>query len=190
MNYFYLMKDILGEEQARHCRNVAEAAVSLAEKYSADKEKAYLAGILHDYGKKYSGQELIRKAEKLGLGLDRITRQHEKLLHAPAGAALLEAELEISDPEILRAVAYHTTGRKGMTLFEKIIYLADHIEEGRSYEGVEKTRELAFHNLERALLAAVDSTIRSVLDRGLLLHPRSVIFRNSLVEEISENENK
>ncbi len=184
MNYYSsLIKERLGEKLYRHSLSVAEAAVSLAEHYGADTEKAKLAGLVHDYGKRYSKQDLIRKAELLELPLDRITKQQVKLLHAPVGAALLESELKISDPEIIRAVAYHTTGRRGMALLDKITYIADYVEEGRQFEGVEYIRKAAYCNLDQALLAAVDTAIRSILDRGLLLHPRSVDFRNSLLED-------
>ncbi len=183
MNYYSsLMKERLDGELYRHSLSVAEAAVSLAEYYGADTGKAELAGLVHDYGKRYSKQDLIRKADLLGLSLDRITRQQEKLLHAPVGAALLKSELEICDPEIIRAVACHTTGQIGMTLLDKIIYLADYVAEDRQFEGVEQIRKTAYSNLDRALLAAVDMGIKSVVDRGLMLHPRSVAFRNSLLE--------
>ncbi len=188
MNYSYIMQEKLDDDLYRHCVYTAEAAVSLAEHYGADAEKAYLAGIVHDYGKRYSGRELLHKADQLGLLLDQVTRKQEKLLHARVGAALLESELGINDSEILNAVVYHTTGREGMSLFEKIIFLADHIEKSRQYEGVDKIRKLAFRDLDQALLAAVDTTIRSVLARGLMLHTRSVEFRNSLLAEIGKND--
>jgi len=186
MNYSSLIKERLGEQLYRHSLNVAKAAVSLAEHYGADTEKAKLAGLVHDYGKRYSMQDLIRKAELLKLPLDGITKQQVKLLHAPVGAALLENELKISDPEIIKAVAYHTTGRRGMALLEKITYLADYVEEGRQFEEVEYIRKIAYCDLDQALLVAVDTAIRSILDRGLMLHPRSVDFRNSLLEDMAE----
>lgn len=188
MNYSYLMKELLDDELYRHSRYTAEAAVSLAEHYGVDSEKAYLAGIVHDYGKRYAKQELINKAEELGLSLDRTTWKQDKLLHAPVGAAMLKKEHKISDPELLNAIAYHTTGRKGMSLFEKIIYLADKIEKSRQFVGLEEIRKIAYTNLDQALLAVVDLTIASVLARGLLLHPRSVVFRNSLLEVLGEKE--
>ncbi len=188
MNYPYLMKEMLDDELYRHCLYTAEAAASLAKCYGIDSENAYLTGMVHDYGKRYSAQELLGKAEELGLSLDPITRRQGKLLHAPVGAALLEKELKISDAEILEAVACHTTGRSSMTLFEKIIYLADKIEKSRQFEGIEKIRRTAYTNLEQALIAVIDAAIGSVLSRGLLLHPRSVEFRNSLLMEIEEQD--
>ncbi len=181
MNYTSLMKERLKTDLYHHCLGTAEAAFKLAAHYGADKDKAYLAGIVHDYGKRYSAGELLTKADEHGICLDFYTRNSGKLLHAPVGAALLNIELELEDPEVLQAVAYHTTGRRGMTLLEKILYLADYIEEGRNFEGVAEIRKAAFNNFEKALLLAVDNTISSVVRRGLLLHPRSVAFRNSLI---------
>lgn len=179
-----LMKEMLGDELYRHCLGVAETAQTLADFYCADTEKAYIAGMVHDYGKRYSTQELLQKAEELKLPLDWLTLCQEKLLHAPVGAALLKIELGIGDPEISGAVAYHTTGRVGMTLLEKIIYLADYIEPGRVFKSVETIREAAKENLNSALLLSVNASIKSILERDLMLHPRSVAFRNSLLTEI------
>lgn len=181
MNYSSLMKESLKTNLYQHCLGTAEAAYELAAHYGTDKEKAYLAGIVHDYGKRYSAGELLRKADEHGIFLDFYTRNSSKLLHAPVGAALLNIELKLDDPEVIQAVAYHTTGHRTMTLLGKILYLADYIEEGRNFEGVEEIRKAAFNNFEEALLLAVDNTICAVVRRGLLLHPRSVAFRNSLI---------
>ncbi len=181
MNYSSLMKESLKANLYQHCLGTANAAFSLAAHYGADENKANLAGLVHDYGKRYSAPELLRKADEHSIYLDFYTRSSGKLLHAPVGAALLKIEQGLDDPEVLRAVKYHTTGRRGMTLLEKILYLADYIEEGRRFDGVKEIRKAAFLNLDEALLLAVDNTISSVVRRGLLLHPRSVAFRNSLI---------
>lgn len=182
--YNELMKKKLSEELYRHSAGVAEMAVSLAERFGADQRKAYLAGIVHDYGKRYPKSELRKKAKELNLQLDRITLLEPRLLHAPVGAALLPLELGIEDGEILQAVAFHTTGHSDMSLMDKVIYLADCIEDGRFYRGVDRIRELAREDLDRALLAAVERTICSILERGMLLHPQSVSLRNNLLEKL------
>ncbi|HPU01453.1 MAG: HD domain-containing protein [Firmicutes bacterium] len=187
--YRKLMEEHLGEELYRHSLGVAETAERLAGRYRADCRRAYLAGLLHDYGKACTREELCRKAELYGLQLDRITLAERRLLHAPVGAALLRHELGLSDPAVLRAVAYHTTGHEKMSLLDKVIYLADMIEPGRDFGGVEKLRELAQVSLDAALLAAVNLTIASVIRRGFPLHPRSVYFRNSLLAGLKEKEN-
>lgn len=176
-----LMQDKLDHELYKHSLRVAEAAFGLAERYQADKDQAYLAGIVHDYGKRFTGRELLKIADQLGVPLDPVTRRESRLLHAPVGAALLKKESIVTDPKVLRAVTYHTTGRSRMNRLEKVLYLADYIEIGRSFPAADRIRLLAAEDLERALLEAVEFAIKSVLDRGLMLHPRSVAFRNELV---------
>lgn len=176
----------LGEELFRHSLGVAEAAAALAKRFGADGDKAYLAGLVHDYAKRYSRQELLEIAARLNLRLDRITRQEARLLHAPVGAVLIKKELGLKDPAVIQAVRRHTTGSAGMTLLDKVVYLADYIESGRDYEGVEKVRSIARENLDRALLEAVEQAIVSVLKRGLPLHPRSVVFRNCLLHALND----
>ena len=114
---------------------------------------------------------------------DRVARAEPRLLHAPVGAALLPLEMKITDTAVLNAIACHTTGSSRMSLLARIVYLADVIEPSRDYPGVERLRQEAFQDLTGALLAAVENTIGSVLARGLLLHPRSVSFRNQLLLE-------
>ncbi|MGM0651843.1 MAG: bis(5'-nucleosyl)-tetraphosphatase (symmetrical) YqeK [Bacillota bacterium] len=182
MNYTSLMKEKLDSELFKHCLGTAKAAAELAKRYGVDPEKVYLAGIVHDYAKPMRGDELLRIADQLQIPLDRITRQQHKLLHAPLGAVLLEKELEICDPDILKAVACHTTGHSKMNDFEKVLYLADYIEENRQFPGVEKIRKAAEKDLELALLTAIDTAIQSIVARRLMLHPDSVAFRNSLLK--------
>lgn len=180
--YIAIMREKLDQELFVHSLGVADAAANLAQQYGAQKDKAYLAGVIHDYGKGFTGQELLNLAQELDIALDRVTGQESRLLHAPVGAALIRRELKIEDPDILSAVANHTTGRPGMSKLEKIIYLADYIEEGRDFPAVQRIRQAALEDLEQALLQAVEFAIRSVLDRKLLLHPRSIAFRNELLE--------
>ena len=189
MNYISVMKKRLDRELFEHSLGTAKAASDLAERYGVDSEKAYLAGIVHDYAKPFSGDKLLEIAEELKVPLDPITRQQHKLLHAPVGAVLVEKDLGISDPDILKAVAFHTTGHDRMSTFEKVLYLADYIEENRQFEGVEEIRKAAKSDLDLALLTAVDRAIQSILDRHLMLHPNSVAFRNSLLKKLAD-ENK
>ncbi|MDW7740027.1 MAG: bis(5'-nucleosyl)-tetraphosphatase (symmetrical) YqeK [Bacillota bacterium] len=179
--YQNLIKEHLGDKLYRHSLSVADSAEKLAIRHGADAGRAYLAGVVHDYGKPYSHKKLLELAVKLELRLDRITRGESRLLHAPVGAALLRSEHQLDDPEVIQAVTYHTTGRPGMSLLEKVVYLADYIEIGRNYKGVEIIREVAFENLDRAMLKAVEIAICSIIERGLLLHPRSVALRNCLL---------
>lgn len=167
-----------------HARGVEESALKLALLYGVDTEKASLAGLLHDYGKIYSNPVLYQIALEHTLG-DELSLKEPALLHAPVGAWLLRHELGIEDEEILEAVKVHTTGAAGISRLAGIIYLADCIEPGRDFPGVDILRNISDnggeHDLEKALLGAVDRTIVSVLARKRVLHPDSILFRNSLI---------
>ncbi|MCP6368247.1 bis(5'-nucleosyl)-tetraphosphatase (symmetrical) YqeK, partial [Klebsiella pneumoniae] len=81
-----------------------------------------------------------------------------ELWHAPVGAFLVRNEVGITDKEVLDAIAYHTSGRPGMTLLEKIVYVADYIEPGRRFPGVDEVRELAKKDLNAALIQSLKNT--------------------------------
>jgi len=183
----HLAEDIIkkraGETLFRHCLGVKNTAVQLAKVYGVDPEKAALTGMLHDYGKLYSNEELARIARRDHLD-DPLIYLEPVLLHAPVGALLLQEELAVEDPAILEAVRVHTTGFPGMSLLAQIIYVADYIEPQRTCPGVQAIRKLAFIHLQEALLAAVDFTIQYVLARNKLIHPHSIAFRNDLIQSM------
>jgi len=173
----------IDEKRLKHSIGVSECAVRLAAHYGADVEKARLAGLIHDCAKSLPAEEAERLCRKYHFQPDVITCKNKALLHAPLGALMAQDVFGITDKEILDAIACHTTGKAGMSLFDKIICLADYIEEGREYEGVEKIRSLAYEDINKALLTAFDLSIRNVLERGRLLHPMTIESRNALLLE-------
>ncbi len=174
----------LSKPRFKHSLQVAEVARELAEHYQVDADKAYLIGILHDYAKGISAEELLATAEKNELLQDELERQVPDLLHAPVGSWLVQHELKIEDQDILQAIRFHTLGDLNMSVMDKIIYLADMIEPGRDYPGQERLKGLAFRDLDDAMLFGLESTIRYCLDRGRLLHPRTVEVRNHYLQRI------
>lgn len=184
--YHVLLRERLDGRLYRHCMGVARMASKIARHYGWNEEKAFLAGALHDYAKSCSPGELLEKAGLLGIEIDPVTRREPGLLHAPVGAAMVKEELGVRDPRVLSAIALHTTGDSGMSRLEKLIYLADIIETGRRYPGVDRLRKLAFIDFNRALLQAVERTILRVIQRGRLMHPRSIDFRNELLLQRQE----
>ncbi|MGE5415790.1 MAG: bis(5'-nucleosyl)-tetraphosphatase (symmetrical) YqeK [Acidobacteriota bacterium] len=182
-----LIESMLSEPRYRHSLGVAETARELARVFGIDEEKAYLTGLLHDYAKGVSGSTLLEIAAAKGLVEDDIERQAPDLLHAAVGAWMLEHELGINDADILNAVRFHTLGDANMSVLDKIIYLADMIEPGRDYPGIERIRCLAQRNLDTAMLAAIDTTIKYCLDHGRLIHPRGITVRNALIVSLPEN---
>jgi predicted HD superfamily hydrolase involved in NAD metabolism len=182
------LRTLIDERRLSHSIGVSQCAVKLAKHYGADVEKAEVAGLVHDCAKCLPYEESIRLCGIYGFEPDSISKANKALLHAPLGAFLAEDRFQIQDREILSAVACHTTGKKDMTLLEKIICLADYIEDSRRYSGVEDIRAIAYVDINKALLTALEMSIRVVLDRGKLLHPMTVEARNSLLKEIEDSD--
>jgi predicted HD superfamily hydrolase involved in NAD metabolism len=177
----------LSERRFQHSLNVAHLAAELAVSFGVDSEKAFLVGILHDYAKDLTADELLLIAEDNGLIDNEVERHTPDLLHAPVGAWLLEKELGIKDSEILEAVRVHTLGSVNMSILDKIIFLADMIEPDRNtYPDLDRLRQLSSWDLDGAILLGLESTIRYCLNLQLILHPRTVIVRNIFLQKVAE----
>lgn len=173
-----IIRSRLSANRFKHSLQVAGLAREMAGIFGADPEKSYLTGLLHDYAKGISGTELLRIASENNLIEDEADKQVPDLLHAPVGAFLLRKELEIDDEEILKAVSCHTLGAMQMTILDKIIFLADAIEPGRDYPGVDRLRCLSMRNLDEGMLYGLESTIKYCIDNRRILHPRTILVRN------------
>lgn len=172
----------LGDYRFIHSLNVAKSAVELARRYGADENKAYTAGLLHDIMKDKKPDELLDYIEnKNGVKLSEVERSNHKLFHAIAGALYVEKELGVTDSEIIDAIRYHTTGRKNMSLLEKVIYIADFISDDRSYDGVERMREKAKISLETAMEEGLQFSIIELSEKLLPIHPDSIDAYNGIV---------
>ncbi|BCE15522.1 hypothetical protein RSC3_02878 [Bacillus paralicheniformis] len=108
---------------------------------------------------------------------------HHELWHAPAGAALVKTEVGITDEDILSAIRFHTSGRPNMTLLEKVIYVADYIEPGRRFPGVEEVRTLAEEDLDLALIQALKNTMTFLISKNQAVYPETVATYNALVND-------
>lgn len=133
-----------------HTYGVVETAVEMAERFGADPRKARTCALFHD-----------------------AFREVGNLAHGAVAADYMEAEFCIGDEDMLNAVRFHTTGRKGMSLLEKILFLADAIEPNRKYPGVDKLRAMAQYDLDKACLTSLTRTIEYVRSQGQELDPRT-----------------
>ena len=141
--------------------------------------KARRAALLHDCTKKLSLAEQLEVAERFQVPLDEMERREIKLLHAKTGAGIAETVFG-TDEEITNAIRWHTTGRGGMTLLEKIIYLADYIEPTRDFCDLRPLRKLAFADLDRAVLLGLTMAVHDLKKRGMAVHSNSVYARDYL----------
>ena len=175
------IESYLTEKRKRHTYAVALEAVSLARLYGADEQKAQIAALFHDI---YRGKPVeILDSFVREFGLDDSYLGNSNLSHGKIAAIIMKRDFEIRDEDIINAVAYHTTGRAGMSDLEKIIYLADAIEPGRRYPGVEELRRLAYTNLNKACIKAMSRSIDYIKSRGMELDRDTLRAKNFLVEE-------
>lgn len=181
------LRDNLKTKRYLHSLGVSECAVKLAEKYGASKEKAEIAGLVHDCAKYMSGEDILKIMRETGDEIDQVSLNAPDIMHGRASAYIAKTLMEIEDDEILEAVRYHTTGKENMTVLEKIIYLADYIEPNRSFPEVDRLREVAFRDLDEALIMAFNNTIKFVIEKDQMLHLNTIKARNYLIEFTARN---
>lgn len=163
---------LLNPNRVAHVLGCEQEAVSLAERWGEDPEDAAEAAILHDITKKLEQSEQLILCEKYDIIIDAIEKESSKLLHAKTGAMLAEDRFGASD-RVRDAIYWHTTARPGMTLLEKIIYMADYIEPNRDFEGVDKLRQLAYADLDEAMILGLEMSIEDVCSKAIEPHPHS-----------------
>ena len=179
--YLSLLQTRLNEKRFIHSLNVADAAVTLARRFGADEEKAYLAGLLHDITKNETDENQLQIMESGGIILSMTQRNNSKLWHAMSGMIYLRDTLGIKDEEILGAVRWHTTGKAGMTLLEKVVFIADYISDERDYPDVDVMRHLAEVSLDAAALYALKYSLKHLSLKEKPICEDSVAMYNELV---------
>ena len=187
-NYVELLKEFLNEDRFNHSLCVARQAEYLANKYGADKNKAYLAGLLHDITKNKSLNQHLKILDEFGIILTDADK-NPNLLHAISGSAYLKFILKIDDNDILNSVRYHTTGRANMSLLEKVVYLADFTSEDRNYKDIDIMRGLADTDIDKAIFYSLTYTINKLVSLKTSIHPDTVDAYNEIVIKHKQESN-
>lgn len=188
--YINIVSRRLKPSRLKHTLGVMTTARELAKIYGCSDEKVTISAILHDYAKNLKDDELEAFIIENGIDIDQEIKDNIQLAHGFVGAELVKKDLGIDDEDILNAIRYHTFGREDMSLLEKIIFLADSIEESRDYPGVDEIRVLSKKDLNKALIKCIESTLKYVLDKGDIIHLNSVKVRNSILKEKKSNKNQ
>ncbi|WP_066049890.1 bis(5'-nucleosyl)-tetraphosphatase (symmetrical) YqeK [Robertmurraya korlensis] len=175
-----IVKEQLTDHRYQHTLGVVETALKLAKKYGANEKQAELAAIFHDYAKFRPKEEMkqIIIQERMP---EELLFYNSELWHAPVGAYLVENEVGINDHEVLEAIRYHTSGRPQMSLLEKIIYVADYIEPGRQFPGVDEVRQVANKNLNEALLLSIQNSIIFLVKKKRAVFPLTLETYNYFI---------
>lgn len=183
----YLKKN-LKKKRYEHVIGTVKAAEKLAKVYNADVEKAKLAALLHDSAKHMDNEEVIFLSKEYGFEIDDTYSSQPELLHGAAGAYVAKHVFNIQDKEILDAITYHTVPGLNPSKMDKIISVADLIEETRNYPGVNDLRAIAEDGLDRVFLNVLERVIIHVLERDQLLHINSVLVYNNLLKEMNKSD--
>jgi predicted HD superfamily hydrolase involved in NAD metabolism len=150
----------INEKRFTHSIAVEYIAGSMAMALGEDVEKARTAGLLHDCAKGLSSKDKLAKAQKHKLDISSYESKNPDMLHGKLGAYYAKAKYDVSDKDILNAITYHTTGRPGMSLLEKIIFVADYIEPNRKpLPGIDEIRREAFFDIDRCVLHILRDTL-------------------------------
>ena len=177
-----LLKSRLKPGRYEHSKGVADTAARLADRFGVDRDRAYIAGLLHDCAREYPNEALVGEARARGIPIGPVESAMPLLLHAYVGARRVRELYGVEDGEIEQSIWRHTVGGPGMTALDKIIYFADMIEPGRDYPEVRELRRLAGTvSLDEMLLAGLSASIVFVVQEGRLVHPDTVTARNELL---------
>ena len=175
------LENKLSPKRYRHSLAVADEARRLANAWGADADKAYLAGLVHDCCKDTPANILLQTADDFGIIISNIEKAAPKLLHAKIGSVYLQRVFGIDDPDIALAVRYHTTARAGMSLLEKVLYLADFTSADRDYDGVDEMRRAVDIGLENAMRIALSFTIGELAQKQSPIHEDTFAAYNEIM---------
>ena len=174
------VKEQVSEKRFKHILGVEQAALELARANDYELEKASVAALVHDYAKERSDSEFKALIVQTGLEQD-LLNWNNFIWHGVVGAEIIKKELKITDEEILNAVRRHTVGAKEMTMLDQIVYVADYIEPGRDFPGVDQARQLAAESLRAAVEFETKHTLLYLMNNDKTIYPAAILTYNAYV---------
>ncbi|MBO0437037.1 bis(5'-nucleosyl)-tetraphosphatase (symmetrical) YqeK [Vagococcus fluvialis] len=172
----------MSKKRFEHVLRVEKKACFLAYLYQVDVEKASIAALTHDYAKERPDEEMISLIKAHNFNQE-LLEYGNAIWHGVVGAHLVKEELEITDKDILEAIELHTTGAAKMSELAKVIYVADYIEDGRNFNGVEEARKLAEENLNKAVAFETKHTLLYLIGKGFKVYPKTIETYNRWVAQ-------
>lgn len=176
------LRKLLDSKRYAHTLSVCETAVVLAKRFGADKDKAYLAALLHDCARGLDEQQQIEYCIENGIELDEYMKNNSNPLHALIGEDIAKRQYGIVDEEILMAIRKHAIGDENMMLLDKIILVADAIEPNRLGSDADEARLIAQNSLDKAIFPAM--RIKSYYLKGNPMHPSSIMMLEKILVEM------
>ncbi len=184
-----MIQEELDKERYEHTLGVMYTSAALAMCYGSDTEEAMTAGLLHDCAKCIPNAKKIKKCEQYHLDISDVEYANPSLLHAKLGAYLAVQKYQVKSEEIINAISSHTTGRPGMSLLEKIVYIADYMEPGRvELPNMKEVRKLAFHDIDECLYRILKDSLVYLASKKLPIDPMTQKTYNYYKENLGKQE--
>ncbi len=192
----------MGAKRLSHTLGVEREITALSGIYAPDDEYLLrVSALLHDITKKLSHSEQLALCDEYGIAYSSEEKQMPKVFHSRTAAIIIERDFkEYAYDDVISNIRFHTTGRADMTIGEILLYLADYIEDTRTFEDCVKLRRFFYEGLERAnseslrkallentLMLSFDMTINGLLEEASPIHADTVAARNFLVCHRSQN---
>jgi nicotinate-nucleotide adenylyltransferase len=193
------VSSVISPYRLEHTFGVESMAARIGALYCPEKlDVLRVAALLHDVTKELSVEEQCDILRSHGLAPTEEQLASPATLHSRTAALIIpEKYSEFATDDVLSAVRYHTTGRENMTLCEKIIYLADYIDETRKYDDCIALREEFFapkldemsidgllKHLNRVILHSLDMTVSDLEEKGRIVSSDSLKARESIIIEL------
>lgn len=170
-------KSMMDERRFQHCIGVSQTAAKLAKLNHYDIAKAALTGFIHDYAKQIPVSVYRQTIQEQGFDPD-LLNYNRAIWHGIVGSWFIQRDLKIDDPEIITAVKRHTTGDVTMTTLDKIVFVADFIEPGRDFPGVEQARKVAYADLDAGVGYELAHTLAFLIEQRAKIYPKTFFAYN------------
>lgn len=166
-----------------HVLRVEVEAMSLATHHGEDPERASIAALGHDLVRHKNSEELLALSKRYNIDPDSVELDAPILLHGPIAARMLTRDYDLADEEVIAGVDCHTTARPGMTMIEKMLFVADKIEPKKLRRGgaLQEVFDLRLTDIDAAVIRFLDMRIDEALQGGSQIHPKLIEARNELV---------
>ncbi len=194
------LPQIMSERRAEHTLAVESAAAEIGSVYAPDRIMILrAAALLHDITKEFTFEKQLQICSEFGIIISDIEFHLPKVFHSITAAAIIPHKFpQFADDNVISAVRYHTVGDKNMRLCDRIIYLADYIEQTRTHEDCQLLRDFYYSGLAKAkdkkerdrhfymtMHMAFDKAINELVQGKKLIHPSLIEARNALILEFT-----
>lgn len=180
------VRSAMSEKRFTHVLGVEESAMDLARRYGADETKASLAALLHDYAKERPDEDFLSLIDDCDLDLD-LKKWGNNIWHGVVGSFIISQDFNLQDDEILRAIERHTVGAAEMSLLDKVLYVADYIEPGRNFPGVDEARRLSQIELDKAVAFETARTVAHLASKAQPIFPQTIETYNAFCKYLKED---